>query len=77
MHDLVTATSHALSHQDAEQLERLLEEVRTRAHIPVAINVGELARASRVLSQQVQAAERHLGLSGKNGGTGRSTPWEL
>ena len=73
MHELVKAASQALSAQDAETMERLLEEARTRVAIPVAINVGELARASHVLTAQVRAAERHLGVRAARG----SNPWEL
>ena len=77
MHDLVKSASHALSQQDSDMLERLVEEARTLAHIPVAINMGELARASIVLTAQVRAAERHLGISPKQTFAGRSNPWEL
>ncbi len=77
MHELVTAASRALSQQDAEELERLLEEVRARVPVPVGINVGELARASHVLTQQVRAAERHLGVRPQGMNGSRSNPWEL
>ena len=77
MHDLVKEASQALAQQDAEKLERLVEEARTRIAIPMAINVGELTRASQILTRQLRAAERHLGLSPLKHSDGRSSPWEL
>ena len=77
MHDLVKSASHALAAQDAERLESLAREAYVRAQSPAAVDLGALARMAMVLTAQVHAAERHLGISPQRSLTGRSSPWEL
>jgi hypothetical protein len=63
MLDLVQEASRALSAHDAEALERLAAEARTRVHF--GSNIAELARATEVLTAQVYAAKTHLALSSR------------
>jgi len=74
-HELVQAASRALSAHDAEALERLAAEARTRVRI--GSNIAELARATEVLTAQVYAAKTHLALRSRmRQSTGwKAAPW--
>jgi hypothetical protein len=62
MEDLIKEASLALSANDAETLERLVRKVRDRQFRPLGKDLTEVARATEVLSAQVNAAYRHLDL---------------
>ncbi len=64
MHELVKEASRALSTHDAETLERLAAEVRTRGNC-LGGNLAELVRATEVLAAQVHAASRYLALESR------------
>lgn len=69
MHTLVQAASRALAAQDADALERLVEEARAGSVRPFSQNLRELAGALDVLAKQVRTAETHLGMNERK-------PWE-
>lgn len=75
MHTLVQAASRALAEQDAEMLERLAEEVRTRSLSPFTLNLREVVGALDVLAKQVKVAETHLGVSATQLHPHEREPW--
>ncbi|AFL88145.1 hypothetical protein Terro_1853 [Terriglobus roseus DSM 18391] len=81
MLDLVKAVSVALSRNDAETLEQLALEACEGRYCMTALHRDELARATHVLTAQMNAASWHLELRSRmlgQGGTSRKAiAWDL